>query len=189
MRKGTAARTRSYTNAWVFVSPGFLFTFGVLLLFLAVSLKLRLHPVELSCENLRCSSARAGNWFLFWRWVPEYYSAHDTDPEVISSEAQINILYEDSVLEDFQRWPCHLVEITRNVNSVFHLFLNFEKPYVKGTKIHLTNELYLRFALNIYIIATCKLKSKKYEPIKDVFKGRETFLVILSLYKIFTQCT
>lgn len=34
-----------------------------------------------------------------------------------------------------------------------------------GTKIHLTNELYLRFALNIYIIATSKLKSKKYEPI------------------------
>lgn len=28
--------------------------------------------------------------FLFWRWVPEYYSTHDTDPEVTSSEAQIN---------------------------------------------------------------------------------------------------
>lgn len=61
MRKGTAARTLSYKNAWVFISPGFLFNFGVLLLFLAVSLKLRLHPMELSCENLRYSSARAGN--------------------------------------------------------------------------------------------------------------------------------
>lgn len=43
------------------LQPGFLFMVGVLLLFLAFPLKLRLCPVESSCENLRCGLARAGN--------------------------------------------------------------------------------------------------------------------------------
>lgn len=91
----------------------------------------------------------------------EQYYARDTNSDFTISEAKFIICVGGFSARKLSEVVL-LADRENGELSFTYLLLNSEKPHVKETKIHLANELYVRFALNTCIFAICNFKSKKY---------------------------